>query len=192
MSFRRNMANRFSVRANYTLAFTTDLNPVGGQIITTNAQYLQGTPTPSAYRREFSAFDRRHRLVTNLLFELPFGVSASFLTKRQSGNEYRTKNESTADPLQLLGAGRRSPWTTTTDMYAQKVFNLGKTTRFGVFSQINNIFNKTNIYAIGGSPASDRFVRRGDPVSIIGGPLGGIGTQGNGPRDIWVGFNLSW
>jgi hypothetical protein len=130
-------------------------------------------------------------LVTNLLVELPYGISASFLTKAQSGNEFRTKNESTVDPLQLLQTSRRAPWTWTTDMYAQKVFNLGGT-RLGVFSQINNIFNRTNIYSIGNSPASDRWVRRGDPVGFIGGPLAGIGTQGNTPRDIWVGFNLSW
>ena len=91
----------------------------------------------------------------------------------------------------LQSTSRRAPWTYTTDMYAQKVFNLGGT-RLGVFSQINNIFNRTNIYSVGNSPQSDRFIRRGDPVGFIGGPIGGIGTQGSWPRDIWVGFNLSW
>lgn len=192
VSFRRNMANHFSMRANYTLAFTTDLAAQGGQIITTNAQYLQGTPTPSRYQKVFSALDRRHRFVTNMLIELPFGISTSFLTKAQSGNEYRTKNQQQNDPLQLLGAGSRSPWTTTTDMYMQKAFTLGKTTRFGVFTQVSNLFNKSNIYTIGGSPSSDRYVRRGDPVGLSGGPMGGIGSQGNNPRDIWVGFNVTW
>lgn len=193
LSFRRQMANRFSLRANYTVSFVSDLNVPPGIVeqITTNAQYLNGTPTPATYLRQNSAFDRRHRLVTNLLVELPYGVSASFLTKAQSGNEFRTKNESTVDPLQLLQTSRRAPWTWTTDMYAQKVFDLGGT-RLGVFTQISNIFNRTNVYSIGNSPASDRWVRRGDPVGFIGGPLAGIGTQGNTPRDIWVGFNMSW
>jgi len=193
VSFRRQMANRFSLRANYTVSFVSDLNTPPGvrESITNNYDLLNGTPTVSTYLRQNSVFDRRHRMVTNLLVELPYGISASFLTKAQSGNEFRTKNESTVDPLQLLQTSRRAPWTVTTDMYAQKVFNVGGS-RLGVFSQINNIFNRTNIYSIGNSPGSDRWVRRGDPVGFIGGPIGGIGTQGNTPRDIWVGFNLSW
>jgi len=193
VSVRRQMANRFSLRGNYTVSFVTDLNVPPGvrETIVSNSDLLNGTPSPATYLRQNSVFDRRHRMVMNLLVELPFGVSASFLTKAQSGNEFRTKNNSTVDPLQLLQTSTRAPWTWTTDMYAQKVFNLGGT-RLGLFSQVNNIFNRTNVYSIGNSPASDRWVRRGDPVGFIGGPLGGIGTQANTPRDIWVGVNLSW
>lgn len=195
ISMRRTMANRFSVRANYTIAFVTDLNSPPGRIQTiVNASDLDqgGTPKPSTYQRQSSVFDRRHRLVTNILVDLPMGINATILTKAQSGNEYRTKNQTTVDPLQLIGAANRSPWTTTTDVFAQKMFNLGRTTRVGVFAQINNVFNRSNIYSIGGSPSSDRYVRRGDPVGITGGPLGGIGTQENAPRDIWLGVNLAW
>ena len=52
-----------------------------------------------------------------------------------------------------------------------------------------------NIYSIVGgasNAASDRWQRRGDPVGLVGGPVGGIGTQDNGPRDIWMGLNFSW
>ena len=192
VSFRRQMANRFSLRANYTISFATNLTTTGRQpTIVSYFELLEGTPSPPGFVRQATSTDRRHRLVTNLLVELPYGISASFLTKASSGNEFRTKDETAVDPLQLLSTSRRAPWTYTTDMYAQKVFNLGGT-RLGVFSQINNIFNRTNIYSVGNSPQSDRFIRRGDPVGFIGGPIGGIGTQGSWPRDIWVGFNLSW
>ncbi len=169
-------------------------NALSGVIesVTSNADLLSDTPPkPSTYLRQNTVFDRRHRLVTNLLVDLPMDFSASFLTKAQSGNEFRTKNESTVDPLQLLQTSRRAPWTMTTDMYAQKVFNLGGM-RPGVFSHINNIFNRTNINTIGNSPSSDRWVRRGDPVGFIGGLIGGIGTHGNTPRNIWVGLNVAW
>jgi hypothetical protein len=194
VSFRRAMANRFSIRGNYTVAFTTDLNIPPGveETITNSAVFTSRTPKPATFQRQFNGFDRRHRIVTNILIELPYGVSASFLTKAQSGNEYKSKNESAADPLGLLGKARRSPWTTTTDMYAQKQFNLGRSTRIGVFTQINNLFDRYNIYNVGSSPAAERFLRRGDPVGFVGGPIGGLGTQGSTPRDIWVGFNLSW
>jgi len=193
LSFRRAMANRFSLRANYTVAFTTDLTtPVGVvQTVISDAQLSQGTPKPAVYSRQFSNFDRRHRIVTNLLIELPAGVTANFLTKAQSGNQFRSKNETAADPLGLLGNARRSPWTTTTDVYIQKAVNLGGS-RLGVFAQVNNLFNRTNLYTIGSSPAAERWIRRGDPVLFTGGPLPGIGSQVNTPRDIWVGFNLAW
>ena len=193
LSFRRAMMNRFSVRANYTISFVTDLTtPLGvRETIVNEADYRSGTPKPSTYKRRITDYDRRHRVVTNLLIELPIGITANFLTKAQSGNQYRSKNETTADPLGLLGTSRLSPWTWTTDVYAQKVVTLGGT-RLGVFTQINNLFDRTNIYTIGSSPAAERWIRRGDPVGFTGGPLGGIGTQGNNPRDIWVGFNLSW
>lgn len=192
VSFRRAMANRFSIRANYTVAFTSDLTVTAAPTLLGSADFSQGTPKPPTYVNLASGFDRRHRIVTNILVELPYGVSASFLTKAQSGNEYRSKNESTIDPLGLLGKARRSPWTTTTDMYAQKQISLGSGTRLGVFTQINNLFDRTNIYSIGSSPAAERWIRRGDPVGFTGGPLGGLGTQGGTPRDIWVGFNLAW
>jgi len=200
LSLRRQMANRFSLRANYTLAFTSDLTtPLtvrerGGETILSFNDFVQGTPAPDTYIREFTAFDRRHRLVANLLVELPYGVSASFLTKAQSGNQYRTSNEQTRDPLGLLAESKRSPWTWTTDLYAQKTFDLGDV-RLGVFTQINNLFDRVNIYSIvggAGNAASDRWARRGDPVGLVGGPVGGIGTQDNGPRDIWMGLNFSW
>lgn len=193
VSFRRAMANRFSIRANYTVAFTEDFTvPLGvTETVISEAQLRSGTPVPATYQRRVTDFDRRHRIVGNVLIELPVGITANFLTKAQSGNQFRSKNETTADPLGLLGAARRSPWTWTTDVYAQKVVNLGGT-RLGVFTQINNLFDRTNIYRIGSSPAAERWIRRGDPVAFTGGPLGGIGTQGNTPRDIWVGFNLSW
>ena len=200
VSIRRQMANRFSVRANYTLAFTSDLTTPqtvrerGGETILVFYDFTEGTPSPDTYVREFTSFDRRHRLVANLLIDLPYGVSASFLTKAQSGNQYRTSNEQSIDPLGLLAVAQRSPWTWTTDLFAQKTFDLGNV-RLGVFTQINNIFDRVNIYTItGGSnnAASDRWQRRGDPVGLVGGPVGGIGTQKNGPRDIWLGLNFSW
>jgi outer membrane receptor protein involved in Fe transport len=196
-SFRRQMANRFSVRANYTLSFTSDLTLTdaalgrNGEPVLSFAHYNEGLPVASVYVRKLSNLDRRHRMVTNLLIELPYGINASFLAKAQSGHIYRTQSENVLDPLGLLQASRRSPWTWTTDMYAQKTFDLGGM-RLGVFTQINNIFDRTNIYSIGNSPASDRFVLRGDPVGLTGGPLTGIGTQSNNPRDIWVGVNVSW
>lgn len=194
ISFRRAMANRFSIRGNYTVAFTTDLTIPPGveETITDAAAFTSRTPKPATFQRIFTGFDRRHRIVTNILFELPLGISASFLTKAQSGSEFKSKNETAADPLGLLGKARRSPWTTTTDMYAQKQFALGKGTRIGVFTQINNLFDRYNIYNVASSPGAERFIRRGDPVGFTGGPIGGIGTQGATPRDIWVGFNLSW
>ena len=191
VSFRRMMANRFSIRANYTVAFVQDLTVPPIPIIETFADFVNETPRPSSYVRRASVFDRRHRIVTNLLFELPFKVNASFLTKAMSGNEYRSKNENSTDPLGLLGKARRSPWTTTTDMYAQKVFNLGGIL-LGVFAQINNLFDRTNIYGIGSSPAAERWLQRGDPAPFTGGPPFRLGAEGNGPRDIWVGLNLSW
>lgn len=200
VSLRRQMANRFSVRANYTLAFTSDLTTPqtvrerGGETVLVFSDFVDGTPTPDTYIREFNQFDRRHRLVTNLLLELPYGISASLLTKAQSGNQYRTSSDQAIDPLGLLAAAQRSPWTWTTDLYAQKNFDLGNV-RLGVFTQVNNLFDRANIYSItGGSDnaTGDRWSRRGDPVGLVGGPLGGIGTQGNGPRDIWVGLNLAW
>ena len=196
LSFRRAMANRFSIRANYTVAFTQDLSvPVsGGQRlqIGSYAEWRTAIPTPANYKRTFPTTDRRHRIVTNLLFELPLGVSASFLTKAMSGNEYTTKSETSADPLGLLGKARRTPWTTTTDLYAQKQFNLGGATRIGVFTQVNNLFNRLNVYTISGELAADRYIRLGDPVGFNGGPVPGIGTQGNTPRDIWLGVNMAW
>jgi hypothetical protein len=194
LSMRRAMANHFSLRANYTVAFTNDLTvPLGvTETIVNFSQYTNGTPVPATYQSRPSAFDRRHRIVTNLLIELPYGVSASFLTKAQSGNQFRTKNQTAADPLNLLGAAERSPWTWTTDLYAQKVFTLGGGTRLGVFTQVNNLFNRTNFYTIGDTPAAERWIRRGDPVGFIGGPLPGLGSQGNTPRDVWVGFNMAW
>ncbi len=200
VSLRRQMANRFSIRANYTLAFTSDLiTPLtvrerGGETILVFYDFTAGTPSPDTYVREFTSFDRRHRLVANMLIDLPYGISASFLTKAQSGNQYRTSNEQSIDPLGLLAVAQRSPWTWTTDLFAQKNFNLGNV-RLGVFTQVNNIFDRVNIYSItGGSnnAASDRWQRRGDPVGLVGGPVGGIGTQANGPRDIWLGLNFSW
>ncbi len=200
ISLRRQMANRFSVRANYTLAFTSDLTtPItvrerGGETILQFSDFLEGTPAPDTYIREFTSFDRRHRIVANLLIDLPYGISASFLTKAQSGNQYRTSNEQTVDPLGLLAVSQRSPWTWTTDLYAQKNFDLGNV-QLGVFTQVNNLFDRVNIYSISGgadNAASDRWQRRGDPVGLVGGPVGGIGTQANGPRDIWVGLNFSW
>ena len=200
VSLRRQMANRFSVRANYTLAFTSDLTTPqtvrerGGETVLVFSDFVDGTPTPDTYIREFTAFDRRHRLVANLLVELPYGVSASFLTKAQSGNQYRTSSEQAIDPLGLLAASQRSPWTWTTDLYAQKSFDLGNV-RLGVFAQVNNLFDRANIYSVSSGSANaagDRWQRRGDPVGLTGGPVGGIGTQGNGPRDIWMGLNLAW
>ncbi len=200
LSLRRQMANRFSLRANYTLAFTSDLiTPLtvrerGGETILTFSDFVQGTPAPDTYIREYTRFDRRHRMVANLLIELPYGISASLLTKAQSGNQYRTSNEQSIDPLGLLAQAQRSPWTWTTDLFAQKNFNLGNV-RLGVFTQVNNIFDRVNIYSITGgasNAASDRWQRRGDPVGLVGGPVGGIGTQANGPRDIWMGLNFSW
>lgn len=200
LSFRRQMANRFSLRANYTLAFTTDLiTPLSfrernGDTVTSFSDFVDGTPVPVTYIREYTHFDRRHRIVTNLLLELPYGITASFLTKAQSGNQYRTSSEDIVDPLGLLASSRRSPWTWTTDLYAQKSFDLGNV-NLGVFTQVNNLFDRVNVYSvITGSTfsASDRWQRRGDPVGINGGPVGGIGTQNNQPRDIWVGLNLSW
>jgi hypothetical protein len=76
-------------------------------------------------------------------------------------------------------------------VYIQKAVNLGGS-RLGVFAQVNNLFNRTNLYTIGSSPAAERWIRRGDPVLFTGGPLPGIGSQVNTPRDIWVGFNLAW
>ena len=200
VSVRRQMANNFSLRANYTLAFTSDLTtPLtvrerGGETILTFHDFVNGTPAPDTYIREFTRFDRRHRLVANLLVELPYGINASFLTKAQSGNQYRTSNEQTSDPLGLLAESQRSPWTWTTDLYAQKTFDLGDI-RLGVFTQVNNLFDRVNIYSISGgatNAASDRWARRGDPVGLVGGPVGGIGSQDNGPRDIWMGLNFSW
>ncbi len=200
VSVRRQMANRFSVRANYTLAFTSNLTTPqtvrerGGETVLVFSDFVDGTPTPDTYIREFTSFDRRHRIVANLLVELPYGISASFLTKAQSGNQYRTSTEQSIDPLGLLAASQRSPWTWTTDLYAQKSFDLGAV-QLGVFTQVNNLFDRVNIYSItGGSDnaAGDRWQRRGDPVGLVGGPVGGIGTQANGPRDIWVGLNLAW
>ncbi len=200
LSLRRQMANRFSLRANYTLAFTSDLiTPLtvrerGGETILVFYDFTAGTPAPDTYVREFTEYDRRHRLVANLMIELPYGVNASFLTKAQSGNQYRTSNEQSIDPLGLLAVSQRSPWTWTTDLYAQKTFDLGNV-RLGVFTQINNLFDRVNIYSISGgstNAASDRWQRRGDPVGLVGGPVGGIGTQANGPRDIWLGLNFSW
>jgi outer membrane receptor protein involved in Fe transport len=200
VSVRRQMANRFSVRANYTLAFTSDLTTPqtvrerGGETVLVFSDFVDGTPTPDTYIREFTSFDRRHRIVANLLLELPYGISASFLTKAQSGNQYRTSSDQAIDPLGLLAAAHRSPWTWTTDLYAQKNFDLGNV-RLGVFTQVNNLFDRANIYTIASgsnNAAGDRWQRRGDPVGLVGGPVGGIGTQGNGPRDIWVGLNLAW
>ncbi len=197
VSVRRQMANRFSVRANYTLAFTSDLitpravRDRNGHTVLSFADFLDGTPVPATYLREYSSFDRRHRLVTNLILDLPYGISVSALTKAQSGNQYRTIGEANVDPLGLLQVSRRSPWTWTTDIYAQKMFDLGGA-QVGVFTQINNVFDRANVYSIGVTPASDRYLQRGDPVGINGGPLPGIGTQQNLPRDIWVGLNVSW
>ena len=200
LSVRRQMANRFSVRANYTLAFTSDLTTPqtvrerGGETVLVFSDFVDGTPTPDTYIREFTANDRRHRIVANLLLELPYGISASFLTKAQSGNQYRTSSDQAVDPLGLLAASQRSPWTWTTDLYAQKNFDLGNV-RLGVFTQVNNLFDRANIYSVtsgSNNAAGDRWQRRGDPVGLVGGPLGGIGTQANGPRDIWVGLNLAW
>ena len=200
VSLRRQMANRFSVRANYTLAFTSDLTTPqtvrerGGETVLVFSDFVDGTPTPDTYIREFTNFDRRHRIVANFLLDLPYGISASFLTKAQSGNQYRTSSEQAIDPLGLLAASQRSPWTWTTDLYAQKNFDLGNV-RLGVFAQVNNLFDRANIYSItGGSnnASGDRWQRRGDPVGLVGGPVGGIGTQGNAPRDIWLGLNLAW
>jgi len=52
MSFHRQMANRFSLRANYTVSFVSDLNVPPGVIesVTSNADLLSDTPPkPSTY-----------------------------------------------------------------------------------------------------------------------------------------------
>lgn len=188
ISARKQMSHHFSVRANYTLAFTTDLTAGPGQQLSiTNASELETTPRVAAYVRRAFANDRRHRIVANVLVDLPYNVSVSFLTRAQSGNEFRSKNESVIDPLGLLGKARRSPWTGVLDMYAQKVFIVGKN-RLGVFTDIRNLTNRTNLYAIADSPGAERWIRRGDPVSFLGEPPGTIDNA----RDIYVGVNLSW
>ena len=197
LSARRQMANNFSVRANYTLSFTSDVTNEdallrNGAVVGAFSDFVNGTPRPSTYIRHISNFDRRHRIVTNLLLELPYGVSASFLTKAQSGHAFRTSSVNANDPLGFLQQRERSPWTWTTDLVAQKTFDLGDV-RLGVFTQINNLFDRVNVYRVPlNAPASDRYVLRGDPASINGGPVAGIGTQGNNPRDIWVGLNIAW
>ena len=198
LSARRQMANRFSVRANYTLSFTSDITLTdaalgrNGEPVGAFSDFVDGTPKPSSYVRRITDFDRRHRIVANLLLDLPFGVSASFLTKAQSGHSFRTSGINENDPLGFLQKRERSPWTWTTDLVAQKVFDLGEV-RLGFFAQINNLLDRVNVYRVPlNAPASDRFITREDPTSISGGPLVGIGTQENAPRDVWFGLNVAW
>lgn len=195
VSARRQLANRFSVRANYTVSFTTNLGRAPGEragSITSFNELVEGTPILDTYTRSFAGTDRRHRIVGNLLIQLPYDVTTSWLLQANSGNEFRTKNEAVVDPLGLLGKARRSPWTWTLDLYAQKTVDLGGA-RVGVFTDIRNITNRRNLWSVGGSlNAAERFVRRGDPVGFLGGPIGGIGTIASRPRDVFVGFNVTW
>lgn len=197
VSFRRQMANRFSLRANYTLAFTSDLSLTdaalsrNGESILSFADFAEGTPVPSTYIRRIPDFDRRHRVVANLLIDLPFGISMSSLWKAQTGHLYRSSLEAAEDELGLKQKSRRSPFTWTADLYAQKMFDLGGF-RIGVFTQINNVFDRSNVYTIPSGDRANRYVRRSDPVGAVGGALAGLGTQENNPRDIWIGLNTSW
>ena len=198
ISARKQMSHRFSFRANYTLSFADDLKatkaPFGEQHIR-NPSELQRPPN-TVYRRQPTLFDRRHRLVTNVVLALPLGVTASVLTMAQSGNIFRSTDDATTDALGLLGKSSQAPWTTTTDLFLFKNFDLGHA-RLGLFTEIRNLFNRRNIYDIGSDTAAERWIIFGDPVSskgdrFSGEPLAGIGALGAAPRDIFVGLTMSW
>jgi hypothetical protein len=199
ISARKRMSHRFSFRANYTLSFSSDLTAVndvfseGLQIVD---EFDLENPQSAVYRQQPTLFDRRHRLVTNLVVILPLGITASMLTMAQSGNEFRSTSDVATDPLGLLGNSRQAPWTTTTDLYLFKNFELGLG-RVGLFTEIRNLFNRRNIYNIGSGEAGERYSVLGDSSAsgknrVSGAPLSGIGSLPAAPRDIFVGLNMSW
>lgn len=200
ISVRKQMDHRFSFRANYTLSFASDLRAISGPFtdngLTIENQDDLQNPKDAVYRRQPTLFDRRHRLVANLVVALPLKVTASVLTTAQSGNVFRSSTDVSTDPLGLLGNSSNAPWTTTTDLYLYKNLQLGGI-RAGLFTEIRNLFNRRNIYDIGSGEASQRWTVFRDPSGSVnkrvsGAPLAGIGALPAAPRDIFVGVNLSW
>ncbi len=150
-------------------------------------QNVTGTNTTLA-----GGYDRAHRVTFNLMLRFPYEILLSAVGTFQSGFYYPL---TLGDPRsRALGT---SPWDKNVNLRVEKAFKVPSVGRLGIYVDVVNAFNWTNIlaYQRNSDVGQMAFEKTGDPT---GGPLVSRAVTQDGsmiydvPREFYFGVNLEF
>jgi hypothetical protein len=152
------------------------------------------------YTRQSTAlggFDRTHQFSAVLDLLLPLGFRLGTVAKFASGFYYPLEYTPEDEGLKYRAGYGKAPWTGRIDLRVEKSFDLSDNSRIGIFLDLINAFNWTNVmsYFQNDMPTYRAWAERGDPTGGPGvnRPVTHLGSMIYGiPREIYFGLNVSF